>query len=94
LLRAVTGAVKDFRSDEFVGHGDEVLPGRVPRLAPALCDIDGRGELIVVLACPQGEGKADLLLVVQARGALRLGLGLRQCRQQQRGQNGDDGNDD
>jgi hypothetical protein len=89
----VTGAVKDFRSDKCVGHGDEVLPGLIPRLAPALCDIDGRGIFIVVITCPHGEGETDLLLVVQARGALCLRLGLRQRRQQQRGQNGDDGND-
>ena len=75
LLCAVTGALKDSGCDQFVGHGDEVLPGLTQRPASALRNIDGGWKPLIVIARPRDEGNADLLLVVQAGDALRSRLG-------------------
>ena len=50
-----------------------------------------RGNPVVVIAGVGGKGKADLAEVVGATGSLCLVLGLAECREQQRGEDRNDG---
>ena len=86
VLRGVAGSEL---VTEHVRH-QQVLEIVDVRVVP---DGPGEGELVFVVHDVQGRGQAHLLEVVLALGGDSLRLGLGQGRQQQRSQDGDDGND-
>ena len=67
---------------------------RRDRNAAPVRGIDRPRKLVTVFVRPHAEGEADLFEVADAFDALGLGLGLGESRQQEAGENGDDGDDD
>lgn len=78
LFHRVAGTMQHLGRDEFIGERGEVLPGFGERFAAALGGIDDGRIFVIVIIAPQGEGEAQLFEIIEARGSLRLGLGLRQ----------------
>ena len=94
LFDRITGTMKYFGGAQFIRECGKVLPRLRQGLAPASGDVNDRRIFVIVIVTEESEPESDLFKIAHAGDSLRFALCLREGRQEQPSQDGNDRDDD